>query len=254
VFIDRGLHLPKSWIEDRDRCRAAGVPDDVEFATQTVQARALVAGVPFTWVTADHMMGEVYGRDTDLRTWLEAQGVAQVLSCKSTQTVITAEATWRRAAELVAGLPGCRRGRGAAAAPAPVRTGCRVNASATGRGSPIRVAWESRRGHWLPARRSISSGELAFHTCFGPRGTSLADLARVTGSRWRVEECSQQAENEAGLDHCQVRDYRARYAHITLSMLTSAWLSATRATLARTGEEGGPGAVDTAAVRTSSPG
>jgi SRSO17 transposase len=60
-------------IEDRDRCRAAGVPDDVEFATKTVQARAmiaraLVAEVPFAWVTADHVMGEVYARDTDLRT------------------------------------------------------------------------------------------------------------------------------------------------------------------------------------------
>ena len=34
-----------------------------------------------------------------------------------------------------------------------------------------------------------------------------------TGSRWQIEECFQQAKNEAGLD--QVRTWRAWYAHIT---------------------------------------
>jgi hypothetical protein len=47
--------------------------------------------------------------------------------------------------------------------------------------------------------------------------------------RWHVEECFQQAENEAGLDHYQVRTWRAWYAHITLSMLALAWLAASRA-------------------------
>ncbi|MDF3313393.1 IS701 family transposase, partial [Rhodococcus sp. T2V] len=48
------------------------------------------------------------------------------------------------------------------------------------------------------------------------------------GSRWRVEECFQQAKNEAGLDQYQVRNYRAWYAHITLSMLALAWLAGTK--------------------------
>ena len=83
---------------------------DIEFGTKTVQARAMIvralaSEVPFAWVTADHIKGEVYGQDTELRLWLEAQDVAHMLSCKSTQTVITADATWRRAANLVAELP-----------------------------------------------------------------------------------------------------------------------------------------------------
>jgi SRSO17 transposase len=44
-----------------------------------------------------------------------------------------------------------------------------------------------------------------------------------------LQECFQQAKNEAGLDHYQVRTWRAWYAHITLSMLALAWLSASRA-------------------------
>src|ERR1700751_4473481 len=34
ALIDRELYIPASWMEDRERCRAAGVPDDIEFATK----------------------------------------------------------------------------------------------------------------------------------------------------------------------------------------------------------------------------
>ena len=40
-----------------------------------------------------------------------------------------------------------------------------------------------------------------------------------------------QAKNEAGLDHYQVRSWRAWYAHITLSMAAAAFLVTTRDTL-----------------------
>src|SRR5438552_15259755 len=38
ALIDRELYLPQSWAEDRERCRAAGIPDDVEFTTKPRQA------------------------------------------------------------------------------------------------------------------------------------------------------------------------------------------------------------------------
>ena len=70
--------------------------------------------------------------------------------------------------------------------------------------------------------------ELAFYRCAGPTATPIRELIRVAGARWSIEECFQMAKNEAGLDHYQVRDYRAWYAHITLSMLAAAYLAATR--------------------------
>jgi SRSO17 transposase len=48
-------------------------------------------------------------------------------------------------------------------------------------------------------------------------------LAWAADSRWHIEECSQQAKNETGLDHYQVRTWRAWHAHVTLSMLALAW-------------------------------
>jgi SRSO17 transposase len=35
TLIDRRIYLPASWTEDRDRCRAAGIPDEVGFATRS---------------------------------------------------------------------------------------------------------------------------------------------------------------------------------------------------------------------------
>ncbi len=72
AMIDRELYLPRSWISDSQRCAAAGVPDEVEFATQPVLARmmiirALDVGVPAKWATGD----EVYGAEPALRAHLQ---------------------------------------------------------------------------------------------------------------------------------------------------------------------------------------
>ena len=128
----------------------------------------------------------------------------------------------RRAARpgLAADLGRCRRAR-------PAR-------ATTGPGSRSALGWAPGRGHWLLARRSITDPtEIAYYICYGPRRASLVDLAWIAGSRWRVEECFQQAKNEAGLDHYQVRTWRAWYAHITLSMLALAWLAGTKAHAAK---------------------
>lgn len=70
--------------------------------------------------------------------------------------------------------------------------------------------------------------EIAYYICFGPADTPLAELVRVAGSRWAIEECFQTAKNKTGLDHYQVRGYTAWYRHITLSMAAAAFLTILR--------------------------
>ncbi len=43
ALIDRELYLPQSWAEDPQRCRTAGIPEEVEFVTKPRQAQAMIA-------------------------------------------------------------------------------------------------------------------------------------------------------------------------------------------------------------------
>ena len=86
TLLDRELYLPQVWTEDRERRREAGVPEYVEFRTkpqlaQRMLERAVGSGIPFGWVTGD----AVYGRDRNLRRWLEEEGIPQVLAIKSNE-------------------------------------------------------------------------------------------------------------------------------------------------------------------------
>jgi len=88
AFIDRALYLPRSWTDDPGRCRAAGAPEDVAFATKPALARqmigrALDAGTPAGWAAAD----EVYGQDPRLRAELARRGLGYVLAVAKSQAV-----------------------------------------------------------------------------------------------------------------------------------------------------------------------
>ncbi|REH30644.1 DDE superfamily endonuclease [Kutzneria buriramensis] len=158
TLIDRELCLPESWTTDRDRCRAAGVPDEVEFATKPRQliamlARAIEVGVPFAWVTAD----DAYGQAVYLRDWLEDQDVPYVLAIRCKDSLATPARDRGRVDELIAALP--------------TRAWRRLSVGAGAHGPreydwarvPIRSAWRAGRGHWLMARRSLTRNSKGEH-------------------------------------------------------------------------------------------
>jgi SRSO17 transposase len=64
---------------------------------------------------------------------------------------------------------------------------------------------------------------------FAPTGTSLEEMVEAFGTRWTVEQCFEEAKGEVGLDEYEVRSWHGWYRHITLSMLTLAFLTALRA-------------------------
>lgn len=231
ALIDRELYLPRSWTEARHRCRAAAIPDEVAFATKPAQARmmlerAIAAGVPFAWFTAD----ELYGQNPGLRSWLEEQDVAYVMATRCDDPVASGLFTTTRVDKLVGKLrPGAwkRHSCGNGAHGPRAYDWARI---------PIRRNFGTDRRGWVLARRSISDPtDIAYYVCYGKRGTRLRELVRVAGARWAIEESFQTAKNEVGLDNYQVRRYDAWYAHITLAMATAAFLAATRAAEAEKG-------------------
>jgi SRSO17 transposase len=226
-FIDRELYLPESWTDDPERCRAARVPEQVEFRTkpqlaQLMLARALDAGVPAGWVTAD----EVYGGSPALRGWLEDRGLWHVLAVKCTELLA------------VHGPPGSTRTSArqlAAGVPAEQWIACSAGHGAKGRRlydwTRVALATPATAGmaRWLLVRRRRSDGELAFDACYAPAATPLVGLVRIAGTRWAVEEGFEQAKGEVGLDHYEVRKWPGWYRHITLALLAHAFLAVTRA-------------------------
>jgi SRSO17 transposase len=230
AFIDRELYLPRCWTDDPVRCRAARVPVEVGFRTKPQLARvmlerALDAGVPASWVTAD----EAYGGDPALRGWLEDRGVSYVLAVKCSESLtVPSPGSRDRSARVSAE-------RLAAAVPAEEWVACSAGDGAKGRRlydwTRVELAPPAAGGmaRWLLLRRSRSSGELAFYACFGPAATSLLGLVRVAGSRWAIEEGFEQAKGEVGLDHYEVRRWPGWYRHVTLALLAHAFLVVTRA-------------------------
>jgi SRSO17 transposase len=231
ALIDRELYLPESWTDDPGRCRAARVPRQVGFRTkpqlaQVMLERALDAGVPAAWVTAD----EVYGGSPGLRGWLEERGVWHVLAVKCTE-LLAAPAADRPAG----GTTRTSAARLAAAVPAEQWIACSAGHGAKGRRlydwARVELAAPATTGmaRWLLVRRSQATGELAFYACYGPAATPLIGLVRVAGIRWAVEEGFEQAKGEVGLDHYEVRRWPGWYRHITLALLAHAFLAVTRA-------------------------
>jgi SRSO17 transposase len=243
AFIDRELYLPRCWTDDPGRCRAARVPEGVGFGTKPQLARvmlerALDAGVPAGWVTAD----EAYGGDPSLRRWLEGRGVSYVLAVKCTEPLAIGgpDGPVRASAEQLAG-----------GVPAEQWVTASAGHGAKGRRlydwtwvdlSPPAVAG---MGRWLLVRRRRSDGELAFYACYAPAGTPMIGLVRVAGSRWAVEEGFEQAKSEVGLDHYEVRKRPGWYRHVTLALLAHAFLAVTRARAAS--EQAGSARGDAAA-------
>jgi SRSO17 transposase len=221
ALIDRELYLPKAWTADRERCAAAGIPGSRAFATKPELARrmierAVTAGVPFAWVAGD----EVYGGNPKLRAWLEGQHISYVLAVACDEMIATTAGS-KRADALAALVPAAAWQRLSCA---DGSKGPRVyDWALIGSASPDRLLLVRRSLH----RNAKGEHELAFFWCYSPRPVTLPELVAVAGARWGVEDCFAEAKNETGLDHYQVRLYRAWYRHITLSMLAHAFLAVT---------------------------
>ncbi len=225
TFLDRALYLPASWTDDRDRCRAAGISDEVAFATkpklaQAMLERALDAGVPAAWVTADSIYGDV----KYLRVWLEARPIGYVLAVSRKDTVWGPD--WRQ------------RRIGTYLADPPVDGWQRLSAGAGAKGprdhdwarlplvDPLVDGWR----RWVLLRRSVADpADVTAYVCFAPGEATLADLVRVAGSRWTVEICFEAAKQEVGLAEYEVRSWTGWHRHITLACLAHAFLTVLRA-------------------------
>jgi SRSO17 transposase len=222
TLVDRELYLPKSWIEDPERCRAAHVPEGVGFATKPELAarmlwRTLDGGLWASWVTGD----TVYGSHRPLREGLEARSQAYALAV-SCQEQVEVEGERKRVDRLADGLEPDQWQRitvGDGSKGPRDFDWARIELA-----SPDKPGWKK----WLLVRRSLVEGEKpakrAYVLVFAKAQTTLAEMAEAIGARWTVEQCFEEGKGEVGLDHYEVRSWQGWYRHITLCMLAHAFL------------------------------
>ena len=125
----------------------------------------------------------MYGQDPKLRAELARRGLGYVLAVAKTAPVTTPAGTCP-AIELAKRLP--------------ARAWQRISAGPGAKG-PRWYDWalievtdpavtDGSGPHWLLIRRRISDGEYAFYRAHAPDPVPLAQLVRVAGSRWKVED------------------------------------------------------------------
>jgi SRSO17 transposase len=224
-LIDRELYLPLDWCENRDRCRAAHIPESVRFQTKPELAIQMLtrmeeAGCPIAWVVAD----TVYGGNLDLRTWLEAHAYPYVLAvaCDEPVGIVTPDGQ-RRRVEV----------RDVEALLLHEQDWQRLSMSEGTKGPrlfdwavvPILHQWGDDGRHWLLIRRSLTHPqEKCYYLVFAAPGTTLQEMVIAIGARWHIEEAFENAK-DLGLDHYEVRSFLGWYRHVTLVMLAMAYLA-----------------------------
>jgi SRSO17 transposase len=211
ALLDADLYLPKSWAEDRPRCRAAGIPDAVGHRTKWRLAvgqwvRAMGNGVSFDWLVFD----EGYGA---------AVPFLRVLGRMNQNFV--AEEPVNFAVRETDGGPSRRADARLSAADARAGTRHRL-AHRTVRASYWRAAtavvWVADREHTLVVAVNEATGEVKYFVT-NATTTPLARVLAVAFRRWTVEHAFRLGKQEAGLMDYEGRDSTGLVRHLTLALV-----------------------------------
>jgi SRSO17 transposase len=226
ALLDSELYLPQSWAEDRDRCRAAAIPDEVVYRPKWQIALELIErtradGVKLDWLTFD----EEYGKRVGLDESLSERGLLFVGEVPRNFSCIAVPRSGRRPGEGVKGRPAEEV----------------VSTASTFRGQTWQILrlirqtqgeqiWRvkaarvwlssgegvSTRAYWLIWASNDQTGEEKFFLSNAAEDASIEQLVRVAFVRWNVEHVFRVAKSELGFTHFEGRSYLALMRHVAL--------------------------------------
>jgi SRSO17 transposase len=220
ALVDGELFLPESWDGDRERCREAGIPDEVRYRPkwqialrQVLRARAV--GIGLDWLTFD----EGYGDKPGFLRGLDRQGVPYVGEVPKSFRCFTAppragEAS-HRADDLVRHSPAFYRRPWQAFALARQTVGEQVWQA---KEAPVWLAGGAA-GHRLIWAHNERTGEEKYFVCGGAAAAPLGLRLRVGFARWNVEHALRVGKSELGFRHFEGRSYVALMRHLTLCLV-----------------------------------
>lgn len=230
-MLDSDLYLPKEWAQDRDRCRQAGIPDEVvyrpkwQIALQQVKA-ALGNGIRFSWIVFDSEYGRIpsfwYGLDA-----LGQRAVGEVPKDFRAWATPPAYRSWRsehasrKVEDLVSHSPFFRQ---QAWRKIKVKTTTRGHVFLEVRAARVQLVQgadpqgnlpgsPTDRRYWLIATRHPQTGETRYWVSNAPEDADLEEMLRIALARWHVEKWFERAKQEAGLGAFEVRTYLSLLRH-----------------------------------------
>jgi SRSO17 transposase len=255
TLIDGTLYLPQeTWHEDRERCRGAGVPEEVVYRSKYHIAleqlrRARGNGVRFAWLTFDEWYG---GKPPFLRE-LDALGQNYVAQLPANFGVWTRRPGMLHRADAPPGrrgrpgkLPRLKKQNNPTVEVRNVATysplfrrehwrNYRVKESAKGpmvwQVKRIRVWLKDEQGlptaphHLIVARNVLDPEEVKYFLSNAPADTPVETLLLVAFSRWKIERIFEDGKGELGLDHFEVRKYLSIERHLILSCVSYLFLA-----------------------------
>lgn len=228
AFIDADLFLPDSWVEDPERCRKAGVPEEriskqtkIELARGQIQ-RAEERGVEFACVGLDAF----YGRDQGLLAWIGGQGRIYCADIPANALVFPDHPGSERPARMSKAATPANKAAAVLCREEPAH---HINLR-EGENGILRAEVRARRVWtwekdapapsecWLIVRR-IGADEMKISRCNAPANTALAQLAAWQAGRYYVERAIEDGKSHAGMASYQARGWLAWHHHMALVAL-----------------------------------
>lgn len=234
------LFLPEAWSEDRDRCRDAGIPDDVvhrakwQIAIDQIET-AMRDGIHFQWMTFDEDYGRIPSFWFDLdRLGLRAIGeVPQNFRCWPRrpwyQSLNPAHAS-KQVKNVCRYSPAFTRQEWTRVKVKDVTRGeaiwevkaARVHLVVTCKSEPSRP---TSRKYWLIVAKNAHTGEIKYFVSNAPARAKLQEMLEVAFARWHIEKWFERAKQETGFGDFEIRTYTSLIRHWLCSRIAMFFLA-----------------------------
>ena len=240
TLIDGRLYLPKEWTDNRKRCKSAGVPDDVQFKTKSQLAIDIIhharsIGLRYAWVGVDGG----YGKEPQFLNTLDDEREQFVADVHKDQIIYLEHPAPRIPQRLTTkgrppsryktDIPKITVATWAANQPEEAWQRIAIRDSTKGRLEVdlltqrvwVRLDKKQTVRQWhLVVRREVGAREtIKYSLSNAPAETPLERLAFMQGQRYFVERCFQDAKESVGMDHYQIRGWRAWHHHMAMVMM-----------------------------------
>jgi len=211
ALLDADLYLPQSWDDDRERCRAAGIPDEVRYRPKWQIAldqlrRLSQNGIRFDWLVFD----EGYGAAVPFLQILSLVGQQFVAEVPVNFTVRKRIAGKAKHADQRLTAADAKAGR-------RFRLTHKTVKNSVWRATQATVFVAGQKQTLIVAINEATAEVKYFVT--NATNASLAQVLAVAFRRWTVEHGFRLGKQEAGLMHFEGRDYLGLIRHLIMSLV-----------------------------------